>query len=293
MYKAKHKGKACYEIFDAAMNAYAGERLKLEADLRQAIAQHEFRVYYQPQIDIMTGRLIGLEALVRWHHPQRGLLLPHEFIPLAEETKLILPIGHQVLEEACWQAQQWQEQYPLDHPVTVAVNLSARQFQDPQLVEKVAQVLEQTSLEPARLQLEITESVVMEDIHAATATLQHLRDLGVQIAIDDFGTGYSSLSYLKHFPADFLKIDKSFIAGVADDRGDTAIIRAIITLAQTLGIPVVAEGVETAEQLAHLQVLACDGGQGFLFSPPCPRDTLAALLRERSFSHGMSRASDV
>ncbi len=293
MYKAKYRGKAHHQISNGETNNHILDRLQLETDLYQAIEKREFRVYYQPQVEVMTGRIIGLEALVRWNHPTRGLLLPNEFIPLAEETKLILPIGYQVLEEACWQARTWQEQYPHHHSLSVSVNLSARQFQDPQLVEKVAQVLERTTLEASSLQLEITESVLMEDIPSAIAKLQHLRALEVQIAIDDFGTGYSSLNYLKHFPADFLKIDKSFIAGVAEDPGDIAIVRAVTTLAQTLGIQVVAEGVETAEQLAQLQALECDGGQGFLFSPPRPNEAIAAMLAEHSSVHGMSPTSHV
>jgi diguanylate cyclase (GGDEF)-like protein len=293
MYKAKHKGKARHEIFDTDMNGRTLEYLKLEADLRQAIKRREFKVYYQPQVEIVSGRIIGLEALVRWDHPQRGLVFPHEFIPLAEETRLILPIGQQVLEEACLKARRWHEQYPHDQPVSVAVNLSTRQFQDPELVEKVTQVLERTKLEPHHLQLEITESVMMEDIQAATATLQELRYLGVQVAIDDFGTGYSSLTYLKHFPVEVLKIDKSFVDRMVEDPRDAAIIMAITMLARTLGMRVVAEGVETAEQLVQLRRFGCDRAQGFFFSQPRPSEAVAVLLAERSATDGVPRTHRV
>ncbi len=280
MYTAKHKGKARHELFDPRMHSRPLEGLKLEAELHHAITRREFTVYYQPQVDIATGRISGLEALVRWDHPQRGLLCPNEFIPLAEATKLILPIGQQVLEEACCTAHMWHEQYRHSQPVAICVNLSTRQFQDPALVETIAQVLERTNLAPDRLQLEITESVMMEDIHAGIAMLHQLRDLGVQIAIDDFGTGYSSLTYLRHFPVDVLKIDKSFVERITDDPKDSAIVSAITVLAQTLGMRVVAEGIETADQLAHLRALGCDRGQGFLFSPPRPRDAVAGLLAQ-------------
>jgi diguanylate cyclase (GGDEF)-like protein len=293
MYSAKHKGKARHELFDPRMHGRPLDGLKLEAELHHAITRREFTVYYQPQVDLATGRIGGLEALVRWNHPQRGLLCPNEFIPLAEETELILAIGQQVLEDACCKAHTWQEQYRLTHPVTVCVNLSTRQFQDPALVETVAQVLERTSLAPDRLQLEITESVMMEDIHAGIAMLHQLRKLGVQIAIDDFGTGYSSLTYLKHFPADVLKIDKSFVERMGDDSKDTAIVSAITVLAQTLGMRVVAEGIETAEQLAQLRALGCDRGQGFLFSPPRPSDAVAALFAARAGTDGVPRTPGI
>jgi diguanylate cyclase (GGDEF)-like protein len=276
MYKAK--GKARYEIFDANINARALDRLKLESDLNQAIERKEFKVYYQPQVEITTGRILGLEALVRWQHPQHGLMSPSEFIPLAEETRLILPIGQWVLEEACRQARAWQEQYPHDPPLFISVNLSAKQFQNPALPEMVAQILEDTKLDPHRLKLEITESVLMEDVQSAIALLQELKDLGVQLAIDDFGTGYSSLSYLKHFRVEMLKVDKSFIERVGQDPADTAIVQTATALAQTLGMQVVAEGVETAEQLLQLRALGCNWGQGFYFSRPLPSEAIAVLL---------------
>jgi EAL domain-containing protein (putative c-di-GMP-specific phosphodiesterase class I) len=221
-----------------------------------------------------------MEALARWDHPRRGLLSPTEFISLAEETGLILPIGRWVLAEACSQARAWQDRYPGDPPLLMSVNLSVRQFQHPELVEEVAQILRETGLAAGSLKLEITESVVMEDADANTITLRRLEALGVRLEIDDFGTGYSSLGYLKRFPVDVLKIDRSFVAGLGRDPEDTAIVRAVISLAHTLGLAVTAEGVETAEQLAHLREMGCELGQGYLFSEPLPSAAAGALLAD-------------
>ncbi len=282
MYRAKARGKARYEIFDASMNARALERLALEADLRRALERGQLRLHYQPQVELATGRIAGAEALARWEHPERGLVPPGEFIPLAEETGLILPLGWWALEEACRQARAWGRDAggaAGDRPPTISVNLSARQFQQPGLAAGVARVLCKTGLDPRRLHLELTESVVMEPAEATIATLQELKAQGVRLAIDDFGTGYSSLSYLKRFPVDLLKIDRSFVAGLDRDAEDTAIVGAVVTLARALGLAVAAEGVETAGQLARLRDLGCDLGQGRYLAEPLAPEALGDLLR--------------
>jgi EAL domain-containing protein (putative c-di-GMP-specific phosphodiesterase class I) len=283
------------------MNTQALKSLELGNDLRGAMERGELRVCYQPKVLLdgnlqnhlrftgsraiiapathrVTQKIIGLEALVRWEHPKHGLLLPSEFIPVAEETGLILPIGRWVLEEACRQAGAWQEQHPSDPPLVICVNLSARQFQHTNLAKEVAEVLRETGLEQRHLELEITESTVMDDAQSTISTLRELRDLGVRLSIDDFGTGYSSLSYLKRFPIDFLKIDRSFVDGLSKDPEDAVIVSGIITLAHTLGMQVIAEGVESAEQLAQLRGLGCDLAQGNYFSEHLPAEAVSALL---------------
>jgi len=285
MYAAKDKGKARYEVFDAAMNTRALERFTLEADLRRAVEHEEFVVYYMPIARLDTVHITGMEALIRWEHPQRGLMPPGDFIGLAEETSLIIPIGRWVLQEACRQGRLWQDQYPDDSP-TVSVNLCVRQFQHPDLIDMVSTALRESRLDPYLLILEITESVVMDEAETNIATLHALSALGVRVAIDDFGTGYSSLSYLKRFPVDTIKIDRSFIDGLGQDPEDTAIVRAVVTLAKTLGMSVTAEGVETAEQLARLRALECDLGQGFFFWRPRPASAAGTLLTEDMRSGG-------
>src|SRR5262249_19704341 len=218
----------------------------LEIDLRAAMSKQEFRLHYQPVVDLASGRIVEIEALIRWEHRERGLLPPSDFITLSEETGLIVPIGMWVLEEACRQVHAWQSAYESNPPLVLSVNLSARQFQQPSLVPDIAWLLQQTGLRPDCLKLEITESVVMHDAPATLARLYALKDLGVQLAIDDFGTGYSSLSYLKRFPIDVLKIDQGFVRGLGGDADDTAIVRAIITVAKNLNLSVTAEGIETA-----------------------------------------------
>jgi diguanylate cyclase (GGDEF)-like protein len=274
MYRAKSKGRNRYEIFDTDidMAAPAIHRLDLELDLRSAVARDEFRLHYQPVVHLETGRVAEFEALVRWQHKDRGLLSPEAFISLTEETGLIIPIGQWVLTEACRQARVWQEQRPSDPPLTIGVNLSARQLQDPNLVALVSQVLTDSGLDPRSLKLEITESVVMQDAPATLTTLHTLRDLGIRLAIDDFGTGYSSLGYLKRFPIDTLKIDRSFVEGITTDPEDTAIVQAVISVAKSLGLSVTAEGIETEEQLLRLRELGCDRGQGFYFGQPLAAD---------------------
>ncbi len=278
MYQAKHAGKARYVVFDQNMNAAAVDRLELEHDLRRAIERNEVQVYYQPIVDLATAQIVGLEALARWQHPQRGFIAPVQFIPLAEETGLIVPLGRCILEQACRQAQTWLAQHPQAQAWELSVNLSARQFRLPTLVEDIAHVLAETHLPPACLKLEITESVVMEAAEVAAITLHELKALGVHLAIDDFGTGYSSLSYLKRFPVDTLKIDRAFIAGLGLNPEDTAIVRAVTTLADSLGLSVVAEGVETAHGVAHLQELGCAFAQGYFFAKPLPATEVTPLL---------------
>ncbi|HEX7214148.1 MAG TPA: EAL domain-containing protein, partial [Methylomirabilota bacterium] len=252
MYHAKGKGKARYEVFDKSMNAPAQERMDLELDLRNAVTRGEFTLHYQPVVDLPSGRITEVEALVRWRHPQRGLLFPADFVGLSEETGLIVPLGRWVLHEACRQTRQWQLASP-GTPLAISVNISARQLQQPGLVEEIAAVLRDTRLDPSTLRLEITETVVMHDAPATLAKLEALKALGVQLAIDDFGTGYSSLGYLKRFPVDTLKIDRSFVKGIGGNVEDSAIVRAVITVAKSLNLSVTAEGIETAEQLEHLR----------------------------------------
>lgn len=268
MYFAKQQGKDRHAIYDVSMNARAWNRLELESDLRKAIERGEFRVVYQPMIELSSGHLREVEALIRWQHPRRGLVNPDDFIPLAEETGLILPIGKWVLQEACRQMQLWQAENPETAPGRVNVNVSGRQFRNVNLAQEVEEILRETGMPAERLELEITESVMMQDAEITSRTLGALKRLGVHLAIDDFGTGYSSLSSLKRLPIDTLKIDRSFVSGLGRDPEDHAIVLAIISLAQTLGISVVGEGIETALQLTQLQALGCERGQGFLFAKP-------------------------
>jgi diguanylate cyclase (GGDEF)-like protein/PAS domain S-box-containing protein len=277
LYRAKDEGRARWAVYNPSMNAAMPDRFSLEADLWRATQRNEFRLCYQPQVELGTGRLIGMEALIRWQHPRRGMISPGEFIPLAEETGLILHIGRWVLQEACRQARIWQDRLETD-PFGVTVNLSARQFRDPNLVDDVARVLRETGLRPAHLTLEITETVVMEQAEATVATLHSLKKLGVQVAIDDFGKGYSSLSYLKRFPIDTLKIDKEFVGGLGEDDGDTAISKSVVSLAHAFGLRVVAEGIERMEQLRHLRTLGCELGQGYFFSAPLTVEAADQLI---------------
>ncbi len=282
MYDAKAKGKARYEVFDSTMEHRAVERLGLENDLRRAIKRGELRVHYQPKVLLRTGKIVGTEALVRWEHPERGLLPPAAFIPIAEETNLIMLLGRWVLTEACRQTRLWQELYPGDSPWEVCVNLSGRQLRDPGLCQDVGRILRETGLESGSLHLEITEGVLIEDDPSTLATFRELKSLGVKLMLDDFGTGYSSLSYLKLLPMDFLKIDRSFVEGLGKDPKDEGIVSAVIDLARVLGMEEVAEGVETAEQAACLRELGCSFAQGYLFSKPLPAQAAGALLATRS-----------
>jgi diguanylate cyclase (GGDEF)-like protein len=275
MYRAKEQGRDHYQLYTRALNATALERLALESSLRKALAQDELLLHYQPILDVASRRVHGVEALLRWRHPELGLVSPAEFIPLAEVTGLILPMGPWVLRTACAQARAWQELRP---GLRVAVNLSARQFQEPGLVAHVTDALADTGLDPRLVQLEITETSAMQNAQSAIQTLRELKALGVGLSIDDFGTGYSSLSYLRRFPIDTLKIDQSFIRDIGTDPDDAAIASAIIALAHTLKLEVVAEGVETPGQLDFLTRHVCDRTQGYLFSRPLPADQCADLL---------------
>jgi diguanylate cyclase (GGDEF)-like protein len=278
LHRAKVDPVRKFVMFDPEMRAETLDRATLEHDLRRAIERSELRVHYQPLIDLDTGVVVGLEALLRWQHPTRGLVPPLSFIPLAEETGLILPIGQWVLETACQQVRDWQRRYPSAQSLVISVNLSARQFAQSDLVSAVAATIHQTGLAPANLELEITESVVMDQSEASIERLRGLQALGVQLVLDDFGTGYSSLSYLRKLPLDTIKIDRSFVSGLGSDAADLPIIQAVISLAHGLGIDVVAEGIETPAQLACLRDLSCDRGQGFAFARPLPPDDLEAML---------------
>jgi diguanylate cyclase (GGDEF)-like protein/PAS domain S-box-containing protein len=270
LFRAKERGGNNYQFYAAEMNAKASKRLTLESGLRRALEREEFIVYYQPQTDVSTGRITGMEALVRWRHPEMGLVPPAEFIPLAEDTGLIVQLDEWVLRTACAQNRSWQDAgLP---PLRVSSNLSARLFQQPDLASMIARVLEETGLDSKYLDLELTESSVMKDAEAAIKTLNALKEAGVRVSIDDFGTGYSSLNYLKRFPVHFLKIDQSFVRDATSEPNDAAIVMAIITLAHSLNLKVIAEGVETEEQLRFLRLLRCDEMQGYLLSRPLPAE---------------------
>jgi diguanylate cyclase (GGDEF)-like protein len=269
LYQAKGEGGGTYRFFESEMNARAQARHQLESDLRRAVGHGEFELYFQPLFDLETNRIGSFEALIRWNHPSRGLVAPDEFIPLAEETGLIVPIGTWVIQEACRQAMKWPED------VRVAVNVSSVQFRRPGLVNVLVQALAASGLDPKRLEVEITESIFLESSEALIAVLHSLRSMGIRIALDDFGTGYSSLSYLQSFPFDKIKIDRSFIQQLLSRAGSTAIVRAVIDLARALGMETTAEGVESPEQLAELRLQGCSSVQGYLFSKPV---TAASVL---------------
>jgi EAL domain-containing protein (putative c-di-GMP-specific phosphodiesterase class I) len=278
MHQAKTLGTRGYELFDPAMRDVAFSRMQLEIDLRKAVTREEFHLYYQPIVSLERGRICGFEALVRWQHPQRGLVSPNEFIPVAEDTRLILPLGRLVLHKACQQMKAWQERFGTRAPMMMSVNLSSKQLQQSDLVEQIQTILRQTGLEPGALKLEITESSFMEDLGAAIATLLRLKSLGLRVAIDDFGTGYSSLSYLCRLPVDTLKIDRSFVSRIEVDSANSGIVETIVSLAHSLKLDVIAEGVETASQLVQLQALGCEHVQGYYFSKPLTADAASALI---------------
>ncbi len=277
MYRAKQL-RSRYEIFNPAMHARAVARLQMETELRRALERQEFLVYYQPLVSLATGKLSGFEALVRWQHPQRGILTPAKFILLAEETGLLKPIDQWVLREACRQMQQWQEQIPTNPPLLISTNLGNKLFAQPNLIEQISQILTDTNLDALSLKLEITENVLAENDESIIATLSQIKALGVQLSIDDFGTGYSSLSRLHRFPIDELKIDRSFVSKIGAGKGNLEITETILTLANKLGMSAIAEGIETAEQLAYLRELNCAYGQGYFFSKPLPRQAAEELI---------------
>ncbi|MEQ1893186.1 MAG: EAL domain-containing protein, partial [Planctomycetota bacterium] len=280
MHRAKKDGATVCEVFDPEMNQQAKERLRMESDLRHALERGEFVLHYQPIVSLAAGRLSGFEALVRWQHPERGLVRPDLFIPIAEETGLIVPLGSWVLGEACRTMRAFHQDFPQSGHVSVAVNLSGRQFEDGALVGSVAEALEHSTLAPDRLELEMTESVVMARTHQNEERLHSLRDLGIKLLIDDFGTGYSSLSSLQSFPLDSLKIDRSFVSRMEFDEEKREIVRTIVSLARTLSMEVVAEGIETKEQLGMLRDLGCEYGQGFFFSGAIDRRAASAWMEK-------------
>lgn len=278
MYAAKRRGKARYEVFDEAMRVHAFERLEIERELHDAIARREFVAYYQPIIDLRSDRISGLEALLRWQHPERGLIPPNEFIPVCEDTDLIVPIGEWMLGAACRQVQQWRDAFPADRSLQLSVNLSSRQLIQPTLAATVANAVQVAGCDPRTLCLEITEHLLMSEADTCVHNIERLVGSGVQLSLDDFGQGYSSLSYLKRLPVSTLKIDRSFIAGLGDHPEDSAIVAAIIALSRALGLNTVAEGVETSGQLAEVRRLGCDFAQGYFFSPPLSAPAIERLL---------------
>jgi diguanylate cyclase (GGDEF)-like protein len=276
LYYAKLQGQNHYQFFNEELNKDSLKNLKLENDLRHALERNELVLYYQPKIDLVSGRVNSVEALVRWRHPEIGMIPPDEFIPIAEQTGLITSLGYWVLETACRQVREWHDA-GYEH-LTVAVNLSAVQFRQHDLLEQIHNTLEETGICAHQLELEITESTIMEDIDTASSTMRALHCSGVRISIDDFGTGYSSLSHLKRFPINTVKIDRSFIRDITTDPDDAAIVSAIIAMSHNMGLKVIAEGVETQEQLEFLRTMDCEEVQGFLFSPPVPHPEAYALL---------------
>lgn len=288
MHSAKAKGKACYEVFDAIMHGQSIDRLQMETDLRRAIVRQEFKVFYQPIVSLYTGRITGFEALIRWQHPQRGLVSPAEFIPIAEETGLITPIGWWTLWEACYQLRAWQEQFPASKPLAMNVNLSCKQFTQPNLLDQIDEVLIKTGIAIGSLKIEITESVVMDNPDLVKEILLDLRKRKIHLCIDDFGTGYSSLSRLQHFPISTLKIDRSFVSRIGALGENSEIVQAIVTLAQTLSMDVVAEGIEVSEQVSPLIALQCEYGQGYFFSKPVDSEAAGALLMKELKQRGRS-----
>jgi EAL domain-containing protein (putative c-di-GMP-specific phosphodiesterase class I) len=297
MYAAKEAGKGRSAVFAPDMDSAIIGQLRLKAELLRALEIGEFTVYYQPTVELATGRLAGVEALVRWQHPERGLVPPLDFIPLAEQTGLIVPLGRFVLREACRQMRAWHERYPTRPPMTVSVNLSARELDEPGLVDSVRSALTDAGLDPVYLVLEITESLLLVDLPRTVGTLTQLRALGIRLAVDDFGTGYSSLSYLENLPVDILKIDKSFVDRIGEAVPDSldpaagrspVMVSAISRLGHALDLQLVAEGIEQAEQAHTLRDLACQYGQGYYFAKPLPADDLAALLRRQADEPGWS-----
>ncbi|CAN5225008.1 hypothetical protein BH24ACT19_BH24ACT19_03080 [soil metagenome] len=278
MYRAKRRGKARYEVFEPAMDEEVQGRLQLENDLRSGFEGGEFELYYQPKVSIEDGVVVAFEALLRWEHPERGLLLPRDFIQTVEEIGLIVPFGRWVLREACRQVKEWHERHPGNHSLVACVNVSAKQLEQTDLVEAVSEVLNETGLEPRDLALELTEGAFISEDSSISNTLRRLRELGIKLVIDDFGIGYSSLSYLRRLPVDFLKIDRSFIEKLGREHEETTIVRVILQVSHALGIKVTAEGVETEDQLSRLREMRCDLAQGHYFARPMPAREVAAYL---------------
>lgn len=284
MYRAKALGRGGFQFYSPEMSARANERVIIEGELRRALRRDQFELHFQPQVATGTGDLVGVEALVRWKHPELGWLQPVRFIPIAEETGLIGPLGRYVLREACLQSRAWQDQGVPEVPV--AVNIAAAQLRHADFVLMVRQIIEETGIDPQSLELEITEGTMMEVTEPLLARIDSLKQLGVRLSIDDFGTGYSNLAYLRTFPLDRLKIDQSFIASLTQDEGSQSIVRAILGLGESLGLDVVAEGVETAEQAALLEKLGCRHAQGYLYGRPMPGDELVTWVNSGKAAGG-------
>ena len=278
MYRAKERGRGRYEIFDEVMRSRAVEHLKIENDLRRALERNEFVLHYQPVVSLASGAIASVEALVRWEHPERGLVMPGDFIGLAEESGLIVELGDRVLELACTQAAAWHRERPDGPPIGISVNISARQLVDPALPARVRRFLREADLQPVCLSLEITETTLVDDMDIPHGTFSRIKELGVGLVLDDFGTGFSSLGYLRRFPFDTLKIDRSFIERIGSEPADAAIVSGVTGIAAALGLEVVAEGVETEGQLDTVASLGCQFAQGYLFARPLPPDRLAELL---------------
>ena len=289
MYRAKEKGKARYEVFDQAMYLQTLKTIELESNLRFALAHDELKLYYQPIISLETGILNGFEALIRWEHPKQGFISPADFIPIAEDTGLIIPIGNWILRKACQQLRVWQQKFasiPQVASLKMSVNLASQQIQEPEFIEKLDQILEKTGLDGNYLRLELTERVLVDSEQNTQNTLAEIKRRNIKLSIDDFGTGYSSLSYLRRLPIDNLKIDRSFIDNMNFDRINCdiesfEIVKTIITLAHTLGMDAIAEGVETIEQVNQLKTLGCEYAQGYLFSEPLPAEMIESILQQR------------
>jgi diguanylate cyclase (GGDEF)-like protein len=281
MYRVKEQGKNNFQFYTPDMNEVVSKKMKLEIGLRKALVRSEFKLYYQPQVDVLSGKLIGVEALIRWQHPEEGNIPPNDFIPLAEETGLIIPIGEWVLYEACLQNKEWQnEGYP---PLRMAVNISSRQFQQSNFVGTIRKILDETELDPQYLELELTESIIQDSKHAIS-TMHKLKEMGIHLSIDDFGTGYSSLSYLKTFPINTLKIDQTFTRNIFTDSKDASLVDTIINMAHNLDLKVIAEGVETLEQLHFLRQRQCNEAQGYFFSRPISAEDMSTVLKEQFLS---------
>ncbi len=281
LYRAKERGRGGYEIFDSAMRARAVEHMRIENDLRRALDREELELHYQPIVGLRDGSIVALEALLRWRHPEYGLTSPTSFIPVAEESQLIIPVGRWVIEEACSKVAGWQAMRPDAAPVRIAVNLSGRQIGDPQLLPTVSSAIEASGIDPATLSIELTESVLFEESGVSERVMRSLRGLGVRLMLDDFGSGFSSLGYLKRFPLDGIKLDRSFIENVADGLTDAQIVRAVVEMARALGLEIVAEGVETSDQLVAVRSLGCHQAQGFYFMPPLPAEEVPGVLAQR------------
>ena len=278
LHRVKREAQAKHEVFDEVMHQTANARLQLETDLQWALDRQEFRTHYQPIVSLTTGQITGVEALVRWEHPSRGLLTPPDFLAVAEETGLIVPLGWAVLRQACNQMRQWQEQFPTESPLTMSVNLSGKQLLHRNVVQEIESVLQEAGLDPQYLRLEMTETVIMDDAKSTLRVLSELKELKVHLDIDDFGVGYSSLRYLHRFPIDSLKIDRSFVDSIDVRRESVEIVRIILALAKSIGVSAVAEGVETEKQLTLLKDMKCDYAQGYHLSKPVEHDKAAALI---------------